>query len=331
MLRVGMIGAGMVSQHHLLAWQKLHQDATIVAIADPVADNAARRAAAFSIPHSYASAAAMLDAESLDAIDIAAPREHHAELVRLGVARGLAVLCQKPLAPTLAEAEALVAATRGARLMVHENWRFRRYYRDAARWLASGAIGAVQQCRMTLLTSGLLPDVNGVRAALARQPFFQHERRLLVNEVLIHHLDTLRVLLGELTVDAARVGRTCDDVAGEQNALIFLLAASGAGVVVLANLAAHGFPATQADDLLIIGTTGTITLRGNRLERFGAQPEAIEYDMAECYQGSYDGVIAHFVDCLRGGGSFETTPEDNLHTLRLVEDAYRLAHWPPAP
>jgi predicted dehydrogenase len=331
MLRVGMIGAGMVSQHHLLGWQKLNPDAAVVAIADPGADNAARRAAAFGIPLTYASAAAMLDAESLDAIDIAAPREHHANLVRLGVARGLAVLCQKPLAPTLAEAEALVAETRCARLMVHENWRFRRYYRDAARWLASGTIGEVQQCQMTLLTSGLLPDANGVRTALVRQPFFQHERRLLVNEVLIHHLDTLRVLLGELTVAAARVGRTCDDVVGEQNALIFMRAASGAGVVLLGNLAAHGVPSSQFDDLLVTGSKGTIRLRGNRLERFGAEPEAIEYDMAECYQGSYDAVIAHFAGCVRGGGVFETTPEDNLHTLRLVEDAYRLSGWPPAP
>ena len=273
----------------------------------------------------------MLDAEPLDAIDIAAPREHHAGLVRLGVARGLAVLCQKPLAPTLAEAEALVAETNCARLMVHENWRFRRYYRDAARWLTAGTIGEVQQCQMTLLTSGLLPDANGVRAALARQPFFKHERRLLVNEVLIHHLDTLRVLLGELAVVSARVGRSCADVVGEQNALISLRAASGAAVVLLGNLATYGFPPSQADDLLVTGTEGTITLRGNRLERFCAEPELIEYDMAECYQGSYDAVIAHFVDCVRGGGAFETTPEDNLHTLRLVEDTYRLSGWPPVP
>jgi predicted dehydrogenase len=331
MLRVGMIGAGMVSQHHLLGWRKLHDAATIVAIADPSAENAARRADAFAIASTYASAAAMLETEKLDAIDIAAPREHHAELVRLGVARGLAVLCQKPLAPTLAEAEALVAETTGARLMVHENWRFRRYYRDAARWLRAGSIGAVQQCQMTLLTSGLLPDAGGVRAALVRQPFFRHERRLLVNEVLIHHLDTLRVLLGELRVTTARVGQTCTDIAGEDNALIGLLAESGAAAVLLGNLAAHGAPATQADDLLVLGTTGTIRLRGNRLERLAAAPEAVEYDMAECYQGSYDAVIAHFVECVRSGGAFETMPEDNLRTLRLVEDAYLLSGWPPAP
>jgi predicted dehydrogenase len=327
-MRVGAIGAGMVSRHHQIAWAKLRPDVEVVAIADPVPEAAAGRAAEFAIKRTYTSAAAMMDAEQLDAIDIAAPREHHAALVRMGVARGLAVLCQKPLAPTLAEAEALVAETAGARLMVHENWRFRRYYRDAARWIADGTIGAVQQCQITLLTSGLLPDSDGNRPALVRQPFFRHERRLLVNEVLIHHLDTLRVLLGPLQVVAARLGRSCNDMAGEDNAVITLRAASGAAVVVLGNLAAPGFPASQADEMLVLGDAGTIRLHGNRLERFGAEPDTKEYDLAECYQGSYDATIAHFVDAVRTGGPFETAPEDNLLTLRLVEDAYRLSQGP---
>ena len=163
---------------------------------------------------------------------------------------------------------------------------------------------------------------------MVRQPFFLHERRLLVNEVLIHHLDTMRVLLGHLTVTAARLGRTYEDMAGEDNALIAMTATSGAAAVVLANLAAPGFPPTQADEMLAIGTTGSIRLHGNRLERIGAAPEVREYDLAECYQGAYDAVIAHFVDSVRTGKAFETTPEDNLETLRLVEDAYRLSGWP---
>jgi D-apiose dehydrogenase len=107
-----------------------------------------------------------------------------------------------------------------------------------------------------------------------------------------------------------------------------MTATSGAAAVVLANLAAPGFPPTQADEMLAIGTTGSIRLHGNRLERIGAAPEVREYDLAECYQGAYNAVIAHFVDCVRTGAAFETTPEDNLETLRLVEDAYRLSGWP---
>jgi predicted dehydrogenase len=326
MMRVGLIGAGMVSRHHLIAWSKL-PDAQVVAIADPSAANAQARADEFAIPTLYTDAAEMILRESLDAIDIAAPRQVHAAMVRLGAAAGLAVLCQKPLAPTFAEAEALVEDMAGARLMVHENWRFRAYYRDAATWLQAGSIGTVQQCRMTLLTSGLLPGPDGQRPALVRQPFMQTERRMLVNEVLIHHLDTLRVLLGPLTVAWARLGRSYAAMAGEDNALIGLQAASGAGCVLLGNMAAVGAPAVQVDHMEIFGDQGSIRLEANVLSRDGATPARLEYDMAACYQGSYDATIAHFMQAVQDGTPFETSPADNLETLRLVEDAYRLSGW----
>jgi hypothetical protein len=42
-------------------------------------------------------------------------------------------------------------------------------------------------------------------------------------------------------------------------------------------------------------------------------------------QQSYDSAVAHFVACLASGAPFETDRIDNLNTLRLVADAYRLA------
>lgn len=328
-LRVGLIGAGMVSRHHLIGWQKLAPRAQIVAVADPSAENAAVRAREFGIPAIYTDAAAMLQQEALDAIDIAVPRDVHTAMVRLGAAHGVAILCQKPLAPDLAQAEALVAEMAGGpRLMVHENWRFRAYYRDAARWLAAGSIGAVQQCRMTLLGSGLLPGPDGTRPVLVRQPFMRELKRFVVNEVLIHHLDTLRVLLGPLSVTWARLGRSLPDiVAGEDNAMIAMQAESGAGCVLTANMAVVGAPPAHTDHLEIYGSTGSIRLERGVLSRDGAAPERIEYDLAACYQGSYDATIAHFVDAVLTGAPFETSPEDNLATLRLVEDSYRLSGW----
>ena len=326
MIRVGLIGAGMVSRHHLIAWAAL-EGAEIVAIADPSQPNRDHRAQEFGIPTTYTSAEAMLAAETLDAVDIAAPREFHAAMVRAAAAKNLAILCQKPLAEDYAKAEALVADMTGTRLMVHENWRFRQYYRDAAAWLQAGRIGTVQQCRLTLLTSGLLPGADGKRPALERQPFMRGLRRMLVNEVLIHHLDTLRVLLGEMSVTACRLGRSCPDMAGEDNALISLQATSGAGAILLGNMAAPGFPATQADDMLLIGDAGAIQLHNATLTCSGKTPETRDYDLAACYQGSYDATIAHFVAALASGAPFETAPADNLRTLRLVEDCYTLAGW----
>ncbi|WP_065756599.1 Gfo/Idh/MocA family oxidoreductase [Bradyrhizobium paxllaeri] len=73
-LRIGLIGAGMVSRHHLIAWASLSDQARVVAIVDPLAENAARRATEFGISQTFADAEAMLSATELDAIDIAALR-----------------------------------------------------------------------------------------------------------------------------------------------------------------------------------------------------------------------------------------------------------------
>ena len=185
----------MVSRHHLIAWASLADNARVVAIADPSTKNAMQRASEFGIDATFSTADQMLSETELDAVDIAAPRAYHVDLVRLAAKRHLAILCQKPLAPTLSQAEELAAEVNGkTRLMVHENWRFRGYYREAAAWLRDYRIGRVKQAQLTLLTSGVLPDSDGRRPALERQPFMRAERRMLVAEVLIHHLDTLRVL-----------------------------------------------------------------------------------------------------------------------------------------
>ena len=321
----------MVSRHHLIAWASLAEDARVVAIADPSTENAMLRASEFGIDATFSTADQMLSEIELDAVDITAPRAYHAELVRLAAKRNLAILCQKPLAPTFLQAEELVEEVNAkARLMVHENWRFRVYYRETAAWLRENRIGQPKQAQLTLLTSGVLPDSDGLRPALERQPFMRAEKRMLVAEVLIHHLDTLRVLLGPLHVKAAALSRTCPELAGEDGAVIQLEAQNGTAVSIFASFAANGYPAALFDRLEILGENGSIRLEGPLLTCSGKLPDERRYDLAAEYQGSYNAAIAHFIDALRFNHPFETSPEDNLETLRLVEDCYRLSGWEAA-
>jgi predicted dehydrogenase len=265
----------------------------------------------------------MLRHEALDAVDIASPRQTHTALVKLAASHGLAILCQKPLAPTLAEAKALVAELPPAiRLMVHENWRFRLYYRQIKKWLVEGCIGAPRQCLMSLFSSGMLPDENGKRPMLERQPFMRTLEHMLVMEVLIHHLDTLRFLLGPLEVLDARLGRITPELIGEDMASITLRSQGEARVMLVANAAAAGYQPALVDRLTIIGEMGSIFLDGGSLKLAGKDTRTIDYDLAEAYQTSYDHAIGHFVDCLMSGAPFETRPSDNLETLRLVETIY---------
>ncbi|MEO8303119.1 MAG: Gfo/Idh/MocA family oxidoreductase [Betaproteobacteria bacterium] len=325
-LRVALAGAGMISWHHLTAWHKAGDRVRLVAVCDPDLDKATKRATEFSIPNVYRDADAMFSAEGIDALDVASPRETHAAWTEAAAARGIDVLCQKPMTPTLAESEALVRRVEGkSRLMVHENWRFRPWYRELKRWIAAGEIGDVRFAHMDMISSGILPDANGRRPSFERQPFMQHEERLMIAEILIHHLDTMRYLCGELTVVGARTAHTAADVRGETLAAIFLESATGAPVEVSGTMAAPGYPARPPDRMEIVGTRASAVFDDWKLQLLGGAPKSQGFDRDAGYQASFDGVIAHFIDCIETGAPFETGPDDNLKTLRLVEDAYRAA------
>src|SRR4030095_9910705 len=92
-LRVALAGAGMISWHHLTAWRNLGERVRVVAICDPDADKATRRAQEFDIPSVYRDAEAMFAAESIGALDVASPRETHAAWAGAAAALGLRLVC----------------------------------------------------------------------------------------------------------------------------------------------------------------------------------------------------------------------------------------------
>jgi predicted dehydrogenase len=328
-LKVAIAGAGMISWHHLTGWRKVDDRAKVVAVCDPDVAKATQRAHEFGIPKVYSDAEALFAHEAIHALDVASPRDTHAAWVDAAAARGIDVLCQKPLTPTFGESEALVRRSSGRiRLMAHENWRFRPWYRELHRWIADGDLGDVLLARMSMIGSGMLPDAAGRRAALERQPFMQHEPRLMLAEVLIHHLDVMRFLCGPLTVLSSRTAHVLADVKGETLAAVSLETERGAPVDVVGTMAAPGYPSRPPDRLEIVGTRASAVFDDWTLQLHGAEPRSITYDRDEGYQASFDGVIAHFVECLQSGAAFETDAEENLATLRIVEDAYAAAARP---
>jgi predicted dehydrogenase len=151
--------------------------------------------------------------------------------------------------------------------------------------------------------------------------------RLLVMEMLIHHVDTLRFLLGPLTLAGASLGRSSPLVRGEDRASVLMTTAAGAAVSLIGDLLAQGYPAAQRDRLEILGTTGAIVFEVDRLRlvRGAHLEEDVAIDLAADYEASYLSALTHFLDRLDDGGAFETSPEDNLETLSIVEQVYQTA------
>lgn len=323
-LRVAIAGAGMVADHHLPAWQAL-DDVQVVAVCDRSLGRARVLSAKAGNATSHGDLTAMLEAVKPDVLDIALPPDQHSQAIRMAAEAGCAILCQKPLAPTLAEAEeALAGLPPEARFMIHENWRFRPSYRRIRQWLDSGAFDKPLLFEFSVLSAGLVAQPDGSYPALQRQPYFRDLERFLVLELLIHHLDTLAYLLGEVEVLGAATSHSCLATKGEDTAAI-LLRAGGVMGSLSASFVAPGAGSLPKDRLQLHATEGSIELDGWSLRSSKAEfgPESWDPDVG--YQASYDAAIEHFVRCLRSGDQFETTPAVGLASLRAVERIYELA------
>ena len=190
------VGAGYFSQFHFDAWSRL-ENVHFSAICDLDEKKAAAAASKHGTERHYSDFVRMLDAEKPDFVDIITRPDSHLALTQLAVERGIAVICQKPLAPTYEEATQLVDIAQSANvpLMVHENFRFQPWHREIKRLIEKGEIGnrlhSISFCTRT--GDGWQQD-----AYMARQPYFRSMPRFLILETGVHFVDTFRYLAGEV-------------------------------------------------------------------------------------------------------------------------------------
>lgn len=327
-LRVGFAGAGAISQYHLTGWSE-SADAEIVALCDIDESRARAKAQTFGIPQVYTDFRTMIESEKLDAVDIVTPVATHAPLTRMAADAGLHVCCQKPLTPSVREARELIDYVGDrVRFMVHENYRFRPHYMQVAEWLRQGRIGDVTHARMVVRSQGMIQVGDVAPFILNRQPYLKDFRRLLIFEVLIHHLDVMRVLLGPLKVVAAQTAKVNPALAGEDVAVILLEGVNGLTAVMDGNISAPGYPPLPMDRLEIAGTRGTLLFERDRLNLVGSDQVPVVFDLAKNYQICFTRAVQEFVKGVRNGTPFPTDRKDNLETLALMEACYVAAGVP---
>ena len=310
----GLIGCGFFSQHHQAAWSRI-PNAEIVAACDLSIERP--RAAA---PRAYTSAEEMLQAEELDFVDIVTRSTTHLELLSMAAERGLAIICQKPMAPDWQTARRMVEISErhGVRVMIHDNWRWQSWYRQAGAMIARGDIG-------TPLAYGFRTRVSlgAGEEPYPKQSYFRQLPRFMIDEVLVHHIDTARFLFGDIASIYAEGARRNPHILAEDHVILTLRHLKGAlGWVESHSFLKHDDSKSTLDEASFEGDAGTISI--NRLGEIWSGDERVWRDSGVGYRGdSVYATQAHFIDSLETGHPFETEARDYLQkTFAVVEAAY---------
>jgi len=331
-LRFAVFGAGFWTRYQLSAWRELG-GAECVAIYNRTAAKAEAIAREFGITAVYDDAEKLLRAVKPDFVDNITEVGGHKPLSLLCAKHRVPCICQKPMAASLADARAMVAALRKTKtpFFVHENWRWQTPMRALKGILESGVTGTPFRARLTMV-SGF--------DCWANQPTLRELRQFILTDLGTHILDVARVFFGEANSLYCQTQRTLAPVVKGENVATLLLSMGKAKTSVIIELGyaktpleantRECFPQTLA---FIEGPRGSIELCADYVVRItttkGTEMQRHAPPHYAWANPAYDIAHASIVDChrnllaaLQSKGRGETTGEDNLKTLELVFAAY---------
>jgi myo-inositol 2-dehydrogenase/D-chiro-inositol 1-dehydrogenase len=320
MINIALIGAGGIAHRHAEGLASI-DDVCVAAVVDVVPERAAHLAARCGAT-AYESLAACLP--GVDLVYVLTPPSSHRELAVEALRAGVPVLVEKPIAVELADAEAMVEASRetGVPLMVAFNMRFREGFVRLKETVEAGILGVPRHFWSQRLGIGVGPGSN-----------WRTTPSLLCGmsiESLSHDIDLLRWIVGEV-VDVRAVTRASHpELPGfDDNAHVVLTLSGGGSAVIHASWSSH----LSRNARGVIGSAGTAMVAGSglwNLDRFHLKTAAMAYETVELIGDrldvqSYRAESAHFIDCLGAGRRPAITGEDGLAALR-VSHAIRTAH-----
>lgn len=330
-LRIAVAGAGYIGQAHLDLVQR-SSDCTLSAIVDP-APAAAATAARAGAPL-FASLQDMLARDKPDGIIVATPNQLHLEHALLGIAAGVPLLLEKPIAATVSEAQTLLAAAddAGARLLIGHHRAHSPIMAKARAVVASGALGPL--VAVTGSATFFKPDAYFAAAPWRREI---GAGPILLN--MIHEVHNLRMLCGEIVAVQAFASGATRGFSVEDTVSINLRFANGAlGSFLLSDTAASARSWEQTsqenktyasyddeDCYVISGTNGSLAIPTMRLKTY---PRAEDRSWWKPFETSVVGLVrddplklqlAHFCAVIRGQARPLVDARDGLANLRVTE------------
>ncbi len=330
--RVAVVGAGFFCQFHLDGWTAM-DDVEVVGICDLDLAKATALAKRYGIAHAFNNLEVMLSQTTPDLVDVVATPASQASILGVLLPKGLTVICQKPFGTSYAQACELTqsAEQHGATLVIHENFRYTPWFREAKRCIEVGLLGDLHAISFRLRPG----DGQGPSAYLDRQPYFQTMPRLLMAETGIHFIDTFRFLMGEVVAVYAHLRRMNPAIRGEDAGLVTFEFEGGASGLLDANRLndhAANNPRRTMGEMWLEGSNGVLRLDGDAglwWKPHHGPEAALGYDAHTANPsfgaGACGALQRHVLDCLRQGLPLPNAARSYLRNL-LVQEAVYASH-----
>lgn len=325
LIKAGVIGLGRMGSLHsrLLATQVA--GASLYAVAEPDEQARDRLTGEIGVERIFADPYDLVALPELDAVIITTPTSTHTELVIAAASAGKAIFCEKPLALTIEENRAMLAAVAkaGVALQVGFMRRFDAGYQRAKQLIAGGLIGDPVTFK-----------------SISRDPFCPPGNYLdpaksggLILDMGIHDFDLARWLVGSEVERVTAEGTTlvCQELASVgdiDNALVNMRFASGAlGNVEASRNAFYGYDIRTE----VLGSEGALMIGAHQhtpvvlFTRAGAQHDVMPYLM-ERFGDAYRKQLQHFVDCLQQGHAPSPDGREAFAALKIGIAATRAYH-----
>ncbi|MYW44940.1 Gfo/Idh/MocA family oxidoreductase [Streptomyces sp. SID161] len=314
-MRIGILGLGRIGAFHAETLHGLDAVESLV-VADPFTD--AAKAAAERFGAEVADSPEALLAAGVDGIVIAAATDAHPALVRAGVAAGVPVFCEKPVARTMAEGVEVLGAVRdsGVPVQIGYNRRFDAGFAAARAAVGSGELGALHTVRCTTLDPA--PPPAAYVAASGG----------IFRDCSVHDFDIIRWVTGREVTEVYAVGgnRGADyiEAAGDADTTGALLTLDDGTIVVVSNsrhnargydvrMELHGFA-----DSIAVGLDEQLPLRS--VEPGAIFPAGTPHDFfMDRFAAAYRAELTAFTEVVAGTRPSPCAVQDALEAGWIAE------------
>ncbi|UQZ86122.1 1,5-anhydro-D-fructose reductase [Paenibacillus konkukensis] len=309
-MKAAVLGCGIMGKTHARNWPSV-PGVRLVGVCD--ADRpTAEKVAAENGTRAYASLEEMLEAERPDVLSVCLPTYLHKPYVLQAAGAGVHVVCEKPIAPTLEDAEDIIAGCRshGVRLFIAQVVRFFPSYRDLAAKVRAGAIGEPGVMHTKRI---------GGHPGQAKAWYYDREKSGgVILDLLIHDIDYMRSVFGEVETVFA-LNRVTEET---DYALVTLRFKQGA----IANLEGHwGYPGPFTTAAEFAGTKGVlrfhsddaVSLRVHAFRKSAEDGPKVAVPKSPAYHDPYYYELEHFAQCIRSGEEPLVTAEDAYRAMEI--------------